>query len=69
MGTSFVEYKGFGFWTRDRYLEKWLSAIIELIQRMPTREPWQDSLMEHWQKQAQIHGGVMSTDLDEYLTD
>jgi hypothetical protein len=69
MGTSFVEYKGFGFWTRDSYLERWLSAIIEQIRQMPVREPWQDSLMEHWRGQAQIDGGIMSIHLDEFLTD
>ncbi len=69
MGTSFVEYKGFGYWTRDKYLESWLSAMIEQLRRISNREPWQESLMEHWCEQAQIDGGVMSTGLDEFLTD
>jgi hypothetical protein len=29
MGTSFVEYKGFGFWTRDSFLESWLTTLLD----------------------------------------
>ena len=69
MGTSFVEYKGFGFWTRDSYLESWLQNPLQEMGNLSPREPWQDSLVEHWRIQAEIDGGVMSLDLDKYLTD
>jgi hypothetical protein len=69
MGTSFVEYKGFGFWTRDSYLESWLETLLNEMRKLPKLEPWQKALMEHWRIQATIDGGVISVDLDEFLTD
>ena len=69
MGTSFVEYKGFGFWTRDNFLECWLYSLLNEMQKLPTKEQWQDSLMEHWRIQASIDGGCMSIGLDEFLAD
>ncbi|HJX94067.1 MAG TPA: hypothetical protein VJ324_00520 [Candidatus Acidoferrum sp.] len=29
MSTSFVEYKGFGFWSRDNFLEAWLNTLLD----------------------------------------
>jgi hypothetical protein len=69
MGTSFVKYKEFGFWTRDSFLESWLTTLLDEIRKLPALEPWQESLMEHWRVQATIDGGVMSVGLDEFLTD
>jgi hypothetical protein len=69
MGTSFVEYKGYGFWSRDSYLEGWLAALLEEMRKLPAAEPWQKALVEHWQIQAEIDGGCMSLDLDEFLSE
>jgi hypothetical protein len=69
VGTSFVEYKGFGFWSRDSFLEAWLNTLLDEIQKLPTTGQWQESLIEHWRTQASIHGGCMSIGLDEFLTD
>ena len=69
MGTSFVEYKGFGFWTRDSYLESWLTTLLDEMRKLPAPEPWQQSLMEHWAIQATIDGGCMRVGLDDFLTD
>jgi hypothetical protein len=69
VGTSFVEYKGFGFWSRDNFLEAWLNTLLDEMQKLPTREEWQESLMEHWRSQRSIDGGCMSIGLDEFLTD
>jgi hypothetical protein len=68
MGTSFVEYKGFGFWSRDSFLESWLNALMGEIQALPKLEPWLASLLNHWRVQASIDGGVMSLALDDFLT-
>src|SRR5215469_8494457 len=67
MGTSFVEYKEFGFWSRDSFLASWLGNLLAEMQRLPIREAWQESLMEHWQTQSTIDGGVMWLGLDEFL--
>ena len=69
MGTSFVEYKGFGFWSRDNFLEAWLNTLLDEMQKLPTAGEWQESLMEHWRSQRSIDGGCMSIGLDEFLTD
>jgi hypothetical protein len=69
MGTSFVEYKGFGFWTRDNSLESWLTTLLAEMRKLPSLEPWQEALREHWHIQATIDGGVMSAGLDDFLTD
>ena len=69
MGSSFVQYKGFGFWTRDAFLENWLTTLLAEMQQMPGSEPWQESLMRHWSTQIVTDGGVMSLELDEFLSD
>src|SRR5579864_8084347 len=69
MGTSFVEYKGFGFWTRDNFLESWLTTLLEEMRKLPSLEPWQEAQRGHWRVQSTIDGGVMSAGLDDFLTD
>jgi hypothetical protein len=69
MGTSFVKYKGFGFWTRDTFLESWLSSLLDELAKLPSLEPWQEELREHWWIQAGVDGGVMAVGLDQFLTD
>jgi hypothetical protein len=67
MGTSFTDYKEFGFWSRDSFLASWLGTLLDEMQSLRTRETWQESLMEHWRVQARIDGGVMSLGLNEFL--
>jgi hypothetical protein len=69
MGTSYVEYKGYGFWSRDSFLESWLTTLLDEMRKLQTLEPWQKSLMEHWRSQAAIDGGCISVSLDEFLTE
>ena len=69
MGTSFVEYKKVGFWSRDSFLASWLGTLMGEMQRLPVLEPWQESLMDHWQAQSTADGGVMWLGLDEFLND
>jgi hypothetical protein len=69
MGTSFVKYGEFGFWTRDTYLSSWLMAASDELCKVPQLETWQSSLIEHWCVQINVDGGCMSAGLDEFLTD
>jgi len=69
MGTSFIEYRGFGFWSRDSDIESWITSVLERITSLTTIEPWQMSLAEHWRVQAGIDGGCVSLELDKYLND
>jgi len=69
MGTSYVEYKECGFWSRDAFLGDWINAILPEIKMMAAKEPWLGSLADHWRLQAKIDGGCMSLDLDKLLND
>ena len=69
MGTSFVEYGEYGFWTRDTYLSSWLSALSTELRKTAKPEAWHKPLMEHWSVQIEVDGGCMWAALDEFLTD
>lgn len=69
MGTSYIEYAGFGFWSRDSFISDWLDVLLKELRAFPTHQPWQSSLIEHWQNQMEIDGGMMSLDLDEFLNE
>jgi hypothetical protein len=48
MGTSFVEYRGRGFWCWDGYFEHVLFLLVEAIGPSP-RESWLNEVREnHW---------------------
>jgi hypothetical protein len=69
MGTSYIQYKGFGFWSRDIFIESWLTTLLAEMKKLLEEEPWQKSLMEHWRVQAHIDGGCVWVGLDDFLTD
>jgi hypothetical protein len=69
VGTSFVKYGEYGFWTRDNYLSSWLTALLTELRKTAKPEPWHKSLMEHWSVQIEVDGGCMSAALDQFLTD
>jgi hypothetical protein len=59
MGTSYVEYKEFGFWSRDNLLSDWIDAMLLEIKPLCTAEPWLEPISEEWRIQAEIDGGCM----------
>ena len=69
MGTSFVEYRGFGFWTRDIFLESWLRSMLNEMAKVPAQEEWQRALASHWQTQTAVNGGCVDLGLDRFLVD
>jgi hypothetical protein len=69
MGTSYIKYKGHGFWSRDSFIESWLYTLIAELEKLPRPEPWQKPLIDHWRVQATIDGGVIWVGLDDFLTD
>jgi hypothetical protein len=69
VGTSFVKYGEYGFWTRDTYLSSWLTALLVELRKTTKPEPWHKPLMEHWSVQIEVDGGWMSAALDQFLTD
>ena len=68
MGTSFVEYRGHGFWSWDGYLEHALFLLAEAIGESP-QESWLKEARDHWREQASgMFASYIHPNLDEYLT-
>jgi hypothetical protein len=66
MGSSFVAYKEFGFWTRDQYLSAWLIDLIHGIEEKENSNTWQTAI-EKWREKIEINGGVMELSLDRFI--
>jgi hypothetical protein len=69
MGTSFVEYRGFGYWSRDSFIESWIGSVLEEIQKQSRVEPWLRTLADEWRIQSSIDGGCIYLGLDAYLSE
>ena len=70
MGTSFVEYRGSGFWTRDAALETVLGLLVAELQPLCHGEDSLSSVLDHWTMQATAgFTGCVSADLDSNLAD
>jgi len=68
MGSSFTEYRGNGFWTRDALLEIWLHRLVLAIDGRPVRLAWLQDARDHWQLHATVgYTGCVSASLDEWL--
>ena len=68
MGTSFVEYKGRGFWSWDGYLEHVLFLLADTIGLSPP-ELWLKEAQDHWREQSSgIFNGWIHPNLDEYVS-
>jgi hypothetical protein len=67
MGSSFVEYRGRGFWSRDDYLEDVLALLAHAVGDSPS-EAWWSDLRDHWRLQSSGYfNGWIHPKLDEYL--
>ena len=70
MGSSFTDFKGYGFWSRDQFIEGWLGQLAAECRKQTSLEPWLVTACEHWELQATgIFGGWVHAKLDEFLTD
>ncbi len=68
MSTSFVEYRGRGFWSWDGYLEHVLALLADHIGSSPKYE-WLAQLRDHWNTQSSgAFRGWVAPKLDEFLT-
>jgi hypothetical protein len=68
MGSSFTEFRGFGFWSRDGHLMLWLRALVREIDDHGEVPKWLKDAREHWK----LHGsgmfnGCISPGLDDIL--
>jgi hypothetical protein len=68
VGTSFTEYRGSGFWTRDAALETVLALLVVELESAAGDDEALEPVLDAWTVQA-VAGfiGCMSPDLDEHL--
>lgn len=68
MSTSFVEYRGYGFWSWDGYLQHVLALLADEIGVSPNQE-WLRELRDHWRLHSSgVFLGFIHPSLDEFLT-
>jgi len=68
MGSSYTEYRGRGFWTRDGRLEIWLYQLVLTIDSRPDRPAWLRPARDHWELEATVgFVGCIDPDLDGIL--
>jgi hypothetical protein len=67
MSTSFVEYRGRGFWSWDGYLEHVLALLADRIGN--SHQEWLEHLRDHWRAQSSgAFQGWIHPKLDEFVT-
>jgi hypothetical protein len=70
VGTSFVNYRGCGFWTKDSALETALGLLVVELQPLSEGDDQISSVLDWWTLQATVgFNGCVSPDLDNKLTD
>ena len=66
MGTSFVEFKEHGYWTRDSFLEGLLFMLVREIKKLDPKEEWHQIVIEEWtQASTAGYSGCVPSCLDE----
>jgi hypothetical protein len=70
VGTSFVDYRGCGFWTRDAALETVLGLVICELEPLSEADAGLSGVLDSWTLQATVgFTGCVSPDLDANLAD
>jgi hypothetical protein len=68
MGSSFIEYKGRGFWSYDRFIGQLAGETSEIISALTQQELWRTELVMHWKGQSSgDFNGWVHLKLDEFL--
>ncbi|MCK6473068.1 MAG: hypothetical protein L6R28_15095 [Planctomycetes bacterium] len=67
MGSSFVDYRGHGFWSRDGFIEEFLERLAKELESLPAAD-WTRAAVDHWRLQASgIFSGWVHPKFDELL--
>jgi hypothetical protein len=67
MGSSFTEYRGTGFWSRDASIELWLHLLAQEVRQLDNPPEWLRAAGEEWHLQATVGlGGCVSAGLDKH---
>jgi hypothetical protein len=68
MATSFVEYRGRGFWSWDGYVEHVLALVAAELTKSPDSD-WKTQLRDHWKLQSSgIFSAYIHPQLDDFIT-
>jgi hypothetical protein len=68
VGTSFTQYRGSGFWTRDAALETVLALLVLELEPLAEENPGLEPILDIWTVQSVAgFGGCVSAGLDEHL--
>jgi hypothetical protein len=69
MGTSFTEFRGHGFWSRDAALELWLDLMAREVEALADPPEWLRKARNDWYLHATAgwNSGWVSACLDEHL--
>lgn len=68
MGTSFIDFKDYGFWARDAALEVWLYWLVQEIDQLDSLPEWLQEAQEDWYIQVTVGlVGSINPQLDDYL--
>ncbi len=69
MGSSFIEYRGAGFWSRNYSLEMWMYLLAQEARQLEDAPEWLLAAADDWHRQATLNMmGCVSPDLDEHAT-
>jgi hypothetical protein len=69
VGSSFVEYRGAGFWSRNYSIELWMYLLAQEARRLKEPPEWLVAAADDWHHQATVNMmGCVSPDLDEHAT-
>ena len=68
MGSSFIDFKDYGFWARDAGIEAWLYLLVQEIDKLDPIPEWLKEARNHWYIQATVGFiGCIHPQLDDYL--
>ena len=68
MGSSFIDFKEYGFWGWDGAVEGWLYFLVQEIDKLESIPDWLREARDHWSEQAMVgFGGWIHPQLDDYL--
>ena len=69
MSSSFIEYRGYGFWSHDSFTERLIAEVSTVASRVQERD-WLKELSAHWALQSSGgFAGWIHLKLDEFVTD
>ncbi|MBD2101662.1 hypothetical protein [Leptolyngbya sp. FACHB-261] len=68
MGSSFIDFKGYGFWARDASVEVWLDLLVQEIDKLEKVSDWLKEARSDWFEQATVgFVGCVDPKLDHFL--